>query len=696
MSVFNQSRSMVIRLIFLGVFLVIIAQLINLQLFSSKYKQLAFDNAVFPKVVYPSRGIIYDRAGKAILNNTIMYDLVVTPYEVKQMDTSYLCQLLGIDTADFRKRIIDAIIKNGRFRPTVFEDLLPNEIYARLDENMYKFNGFQLVERPVRVYPYNAGAQIMGYIAEADSNVIKRSGGFYRLGDYVGRNGLENYYERLLMGQRGVQYMIKDNKNRLVARYENGSFDTAAEAGKNLRTYLDIELQQLAEKLMQNKVGAVVAIEPETGGILAMVSGPNYDPNLLTGPEKQKNFNKLFLDVSSPLFNRAIKGQYPPGSTFKPLGALVALDEGVIRPSYGLGCGGAYYGCARPVRCTHAGGGHAANLRLAIANSCNSYFTHIYRLAVDAPQFGGVKKGYERWMHYMNDFGLGVRLGVDLPSEDKGLIPDTGRYNRVYRGSWNSCTNLTLGIGQDMMTSTPLQLANAMCIIANKGFYYTPHFVRTFDGESKSDTTLAKFRRKHEPLTQIPDSAYEAVIRGMQDVVDHGTARIAQIPGIQVCAKTGTAENYRIINGQRTKLKDNSMFVCFAPRENPKIAIAVVVENAGFGATWAGPIAALMMEKYLNDTLRPQRVKEVERIAQANLMPGWIIREQYKQDSIRAFNWYKMTKDTSVIKRFLKKAEPAKPKKDSSDAPKKKTDFPKAVAALATPLPDNKKAKKIT
>jgi penicillin-binding protein 2 len=681
MSVFNQSRSTVIRLIILGVFLLIVAQLVNLQLFSNKYKEQALNNAVFPKVVYPSRGIIYDRNSKAILNNTIMFDLVVTPYQVKNIDTMYLCNLLGIDTAVFRKRIVEAIFKNGRFRPTVFEDLLPPDVHARLDENIWKFTGFDLVERPVRVYPFNAGAQIMGYISEADSSIIKRSNNFYRLGDYVGRSGLEQYYEKILMGQRGVQNMIKDNKNRLVARYENGKYDTAAIAGKNLSTYIDIELQQLAEKLMTNKMGSVVAIEPKTGGIIAMVSGPNYNPNLLTGPEKQKNFNRLFLDVSSPLLNRSIKGQYPPGSTYKPLEALIGLNEGVITPSSGIGCSGAYYGCNRPVRCTEHWAGHAANLRLAIAHSCNSFFSNAFRLIVDNDKYGGVKNGYQNWKGYMNAFGYGQRLSVDLPSEDKGNIPDSSVYNKVYRGSWNSCTNVTLGIGQDMMLATPVQMANAMCIVANKGYYYTPHFVRTFDGETKEDTTLIHYRKKHEPLTRISDFDFETVISGMQDVVEAGTARVAKIPGINICAKTGTAENYRMIDGKRTKLKDNSMFVCFAPRENPTIAIAVVVENAGFGATWAGPIASLMMEKYLNDTLRAERVKEIERIASANLMPGWVVREQFKQDSLRAYNWFKITKDTSYIKKFLNKP---KPKPDTTNTPAKKAKPP--VIKLTTNL----------
>lgn len=664
MSVFNQSRSTIIRFIFLGIFIIIVIQLFNLQILSGKYQQLAMDNAVYRKVVYPNRGIIYDRKGRAILNNTIMYDLTVTPAQVKNIDTLALCRLLEIDTAEFKQRLIDARFKNGPVRPTVFEDLLPAEMQAKLEENIYKFPGFTLVERPVRVYPFKAAAHIMGYVGEADANIIKKSNNFYQMGDYVGRSGMENYYEKVLMGQRGIQFLIKDNKNRIQGSYENGEFDTAAIAGRNIRTYIDIEVQQLAEKLMSNKVGAVVAIEPSTGGIISMVSGPNFDPNELTGPEKQKNYSRMALDVAGPLLNRAVNGRYPPGSTFKPLGALVALDEGIITPAFGMGCSGAYHGCRRPVKCTHSGGGHASTLRLAIANSCNSYFSHIYRLAVDNPKFGDVKEGYEVWKEYMNAFGLGQKLNVDIPSENKGNIPDTSVYNRVYRGSWNSCTNVTLGIGQDMMLATPLQLANAMCIVANKGYYYTPHFAERFDGETPDDTLLNKFRIKHEVLTKIPDTAYQAVIMGMQDVVEIGTAKVARIPGIEVCAKTGTAENYRMIDGKRTKLKDNSVFVCFAPRVNPKIAIAVVVENAGFGSTWAGPIAALMMEKYLNDTLRPERQKEVERIAAANLMPGWLVREQYKADSARAFFYFNLRKDSSIIRKYLRKNKPVP---DSSD-----------------------------
>ena len=612
------------------------------------------DNAVYPKIVYPERGIIYDRKGKAILNNTRIYDLMVTPAEVKNIDTLEFCRLMDIDTAEFRKRLIEARIKNTSVRPSVFKGLLTPALQARFEENYWKFSGFALVERPLRTYPYNAAAHILGYINEVSPKEIERSGNFYRLGDYIGKSGLEAYYEKVLMGQRGVEYIIKDNKNRLVGQYENGMFDTAAVAGRGLRTYVDIQLQQLAEKLMANKVGGVVAIDPKTGGILAMVSGPNFNPNDLTGPDKSRNYGKMALDVTGPMLNRAINGLYEPGSTFKPVGALIALDEGVITPNFGYACGGRYYGCGsgKPA-CTHAGGGHAANLRLSIANSCNSYYAHIYRLTVDNPKYGDVKKGYEHWRKYMNNFGLGTRLGVDLPSENRGNIPDTTVYDKEYRGSWNSCTNLTLGIGQDKMQATPLQLANFTCIIANRGYYYTPHFVQKIEGETDDDTSLMnKFRVRHNVLTSIPDDAYQEVIEGMSDVVKFGTARVAQIPDIEVCAKTGTAETYTVLDNQRIKLPNNSMFICFAPKENPKIAIAVCVQNAGFGSTWAGPIARLMIEKYLNDSLQTKSLADLERISKTDLMPAYFKRLQFKTDSLRAIDWFQKTKDSSYLEKY--------------------------------------------
>ncbi|HEX9509065.1 MAG TPA: penicillin-binding protein 2 [Puia sp.] len=656
MSVFNQSRSNIIRLIFAVMFLVIAARLFQLQIISRKYKQQAQENALFRKSIYPTRGIIYDRKGRAILNNTILYDLMVTPSQVKNIDTTYFCQLLGIDTAEFRSRVLDAKYKNGPFRPTIFEDLLTPDMYARLEENMWKFPGFNLQERPVRVYPFNVAAHIMGYVGEVDSAILRRSNNFYQLGDYVGRSGLEQYYEKELMGQRGIEFWLKDNKNRLVGHYQDKTLDTPAIAGKNLHTYMDIELQQLAEKLLTGKTGAVVAIEPSTGGILAMASGPSYDPNSLTGPDKQSNYAKLALDVSGPLLNRAIKGQYAPGSTYKPVGALIGLDEGVITPASGIQCLGLYYGCTKTYKCDEKIPGHANNLRLAIAHSCNSFFYNTFRLELDNPAYHSSRTGLTKWKEYVNAFGMGHRVGVDLPSEDGGNIPDTAAYDKEYNHSWNSCTMVTMGIGQDKMTLTPLQMANAMCIVANKGYYYTPHFMQSVEGSRDEDTLLHRFQQRHNPVTHISEADYEVVHNGMQDVIEIGTGRPARIPGINMCGKTGTAENKLVIDNRVVKLHNHSLFVCFAPRENPKIVVAVIVENGGYGGAQAAPIASLMVEKYLRDTLSAARIQDVNRISGVNLMPKYLVRRQFKDDSIRAATWAKQGRDST---RWLKYQTPS-------------------------------------
>ncbi len=605
-------------------------QLLNLQIFSSEYKLQAENNAIYRKVVYPDRGIIYDRNGKAVLENTIMYDLMVTPSEAKGLDTNALCSIVGIDTAEFHKRMVTAIIKNSRYKPSIFEPLISDEVFARLNENMYKFPGFNIVERPVRAYPFHSAANVLGYLGEVDSNFLKRHAGEgYDQGDYAGMTGLERSYEKVLMGQRGVKRYIRDNKNRIQGSYENGTYDTSAIAGRNLYTSMDIDLQMLAEKLLQNKIGSVVAINPKTGGILAMATSPSYDPTMLTGSQRRKNFGKLILDTARPLLNRAIKGQYPPGSTYKPLSALIALDEGIITPAYGYPCAGAYYSCGRPVKCTEHWQGHSKDLRTAIAYSCNSYFSNVFRMIVDNPKYHNPRLGYLEWKHYMNAFGYGIDLNIDIPSEDDGNIPDTSGYNKDFGGPrWNSCNIVTLGIGQDRMLATPLQIANAMCIIANKGYYYTPHFVDSIENETIADTQfIGKYRFKHVPLEHISDTSFNTVQMGMHDVAVFGTAKAVKIDGVNICAKTGTAQN--------PHGKDHSLFVAFAPMENPKIAICVVVENAGFGATWAAPIASLVMEKYLKDTLTTQSQANVERISGADLIPPAIKHWYFKQDSIK-------------------------------------------------------------
>ncbi|MEJ8842316.1 penicillin-binding protein 2 [Lacibacter sp. H375] len=632
MAEFNQSRQTTLRIIIAIVFAIILVRLMTLQLFTSKYSKLANDQAILRKIVYPSRGIIFDRKGKAILDNTTMYDLMVTPSQLKGIDTATLCRILGIDTAQFKERVVTAIIKNSRNRPSVFEPLLSPEKYARVNENLFRFQpAFFLQERPIRTYPFKAAAHILGYVGEVDSPMLKRSNFFYQMGDFAGRSGLESYYEKILMGQRGIQYILRDNFNRPIGKYENGEFDTASVAGRHLNTYIDVEVQQLAEKLMNGKVGSVVAIEPSTGGIIAMTSGPTYDPNELTGSESRKNFSRLFLDPASPLLNRGMQGVYPPGSTFKPLGALVALDEGLITPEFGYSCFGRYGPCGRPA-CTHSNAGHAANLSLSIANSCNSYYAHVLRMALDNKKYGNIEGGLMKWKEYMSGFGLGHRLGIDLPGEYAGYIPDTARYNKVFRkGGWSSCTIASLGIGQGEIQATPMQMANAMCLIANRGWYYTPHFVKDIDGETAEDTLLRKYRQKISPL-HIPNDYYQAVIDGMEMVVTNGTARNAAIDGFAVCAKTGTVENYF----RNKKQQNHSFFVAFAPKDNPRIAICVVVENAGFGSTWAAPIASLLMEKFLTDSIAgDHRKAEIERISNVIITPAKIRYELHRRDSIK-------------------------------------------------------------
>ncbi|HVI46648.1 MAG TPA: penicillin-binding protein 2 [Chitinophaga sp.] len=660
MSVYNQPRRRVIQLIILGAVLVIIIRLFFLQVVEKKYAKLSDANAIQRKVVYPSRGIIYDRRNQSVLRNDVMYDLVVTPSQVKNIDTAYLCEILQIDKEEFINRIQTAIKKSGRVRQSVFAALLRPEIFGRLQESLYLFQpGFELIQRQIRSYPYSSAANILGYIGEVSTQMLANTNySAYQMGDYLGMTGLEKTYESVLMGQRGIQYWVKDNLNRLQGPYENGEFDTAAIAGKNLRLSLDIELQMLGERLMRNKIGSIVAIDPQTGGILAMVSSPTYDPNLLTGSYRARNFSKLFSDTTKPLFNRAMQGTYPPGSSMKPLTALVALDEGVITPSFGYPCRGGYYACGSRIGCEHSEPGHAANLRLAISHSCNSYFVNLYRMVVDSRQWGGVKKGHQRWYDYMTSFGLGHRLGIDIPGEYPGYVVDSAGMNKRYRGQWNSCTELFVGMGQGAVAVTPLQMSNAMCIIANHGFYYLPHFVSSIDNDNTD--LLTKFREKHV-VAHASDSVYKYVILGMQDVVESGTGRKAQVEGVTVCGKTGTAENNAIVNGKLTKLKNHAFFVAFAPRDNPKIAITVLVENSGYGGTYSAPIAGLMIEKYLNDTISTKKRDVMKTMLEYNTIDP-VVREKSKLDSLNGAT-AKLTTEQILSLYFRNESAQAVPKK---------------------------------
>lgn len=619
----------------LAVGLIIIIRLLSLQVLETKYSLLANEQGRFRKVVYPDRGILFDRKGRAILRNTIIYDLMVTPSKIRalNLDTAEFCRILKIDTAEFNKRILTGIIKNRSYRPSTFEASLSDEMVAKINESMYKWApAFYLQERPVRDYPYDAAGNLLGYLSEVSPAFLESDEGQgYLPGDYAGRTGIERSYEKVLMGQRGIEYWKRDNRNRLTDRLENGRYDTPAISGQNLHLSLDVKLQMLGEELMQNKVGSIVAIDPQTGGVLAMVSSPTYKPNLLSGSQRAKHFAEIALDPRLPMLNRAINGSYMPGSVFKTIQALVGLQEGVITATTLFSCSGAFYGCGRPMRCLDPG---TFKLKEAITWSCNTYFAHVMQRAINNPRYGSADSALRVWDHYMNSFGLGSRLGIDLPSERAGRIPTPELYDKVYgKGRWNFCTFRSVSIGQGEIDLTPLQIANSMAFIANKGWYITPHIVDSIDGGDHFGL-LDSFKLKHKPLS-ISDAVFDAVHDGMQGVMERGTGAAAKVPGVVVCGKTGTTENYY----RGVKQRDHALFAAFAPRDNPKIAIAVVCENAGFGATSSAPIASLMIEQYLKDSIEsPERKARVEAISKMNLMPARILDAIKKQDSIKEAN----------------------------------------------------------
>ena len=613
MSLFNESRKNVIKLIFIGLFVIIIIRLFTLQVITSKYKTLADDQGIFRKVVYPDRGIIFDRKKRSILQNTSISDLMVTPNKIKGIDTALFCKIMNIDSIQFKKRIIDLIVKYGWSRPCVFEPLLSEEKMAIINESLYKFSpAFYLQERSIRSYPYDAAANVLGYTAEVDTNFLKKHPNEgYVAGDYAGMTGLERSYEKVLMGVRGIQYWKRDNKNRLTEKLDNGKYDTVAVAGQNIYTSIDIELQELGEKLMQNKLGSIVAINPKTGAILAMVSAPSYQPKYMTGSQRRKHFSELFLNPSLPLLNRTVSATYSPGSTFKTLQALIGLHEGVITTRTLFSCNGAFYGCGstKPMHCLDFG---TFDLRNAITVSDNTYFANVMQRVINNPKFSNVDSALLNWDRYMYAFGLGHKLGVDLPSEKSGNIPTPAFYNKIYgQGKWNFCNFRSVSIGQGEVDVTPLQVANEMAFIANKGWYYIPHVVDSIEGGDKFEV-LSKYQQKIRP-TVIPDSIFNAVHDGMQGVVDRGTGAGAKVKDIVVCGKTGTVENYY----RGVKQQNHSFFCGFAPRDNPKIAIMCVVENSGrFGGTYAAPIVGLMIEKYLRDSITDKvRLAKIEQLS---------------------------------------------------------------------------------
>ena len=575
--------------IFTGI--IFVGRLFYLQVFQDESNSLENDNAIRKIYQHPKRGYIYDRNGKLLVANQPTYDIVVIPREVEALDTLMFCSLLDIDKAQFLKSFNRAKRYSPRL-PSIFLAHLSKEDYAFLSEKLRKFKGFYVQKRAVRDYQTEIGANVLGYIAEVNPDNISKDG-YYKLGDLIGKQGVEKSYEKELRGEKGVKYIQKDIYNRDIGSYKNGQFDTLPTPGKNITITIDATLQEYGEQLMQNKMGGIVAIEPSSGELLTLVSAPSYNPALLVGRERSKNYTKLYTDsIYRPLFDKALIRMHVPGSPFKTLVALAALQENVITTRETVYCTEKYiYGKNRRIMKCHCGGGYR-NLFSAISNSCNSYFAMAFRKTID--KYNEASNGMDIWSSHIKSFGLGNFLGNDLSVGKKGNIPDGAYYDAWYPDfKWGPTTILSNSIGQGEILVTPIQLANMTAAIANKGFYYTPHIIKSIDGE----TIDKNFTTKKE--TSIDSTHFEPIIEGMHQVYTKGTASFLKVPGIEICGKTGTAENFTKIDGIKTQLTDHSIFVAFAPKEDPKIAIAVLVENGYYGARWAGRIASLMIEKYL-------------------------------------------------------------------------------------------------
>ncbi|QQL50112.1 penicillin-binding protein 2 [Mucilaginibacter ginkgonis] len=603
------ARRYVMAGIFITFCLILLARLFYMQIIDDRYLLYANNNVIRKFIVYPARGPILDRNNTILVQNVPVYDVTVLPNEVKPFDTVEFCKLIGIDREGFDKRLTKAI-KYSPYRVSIFEKQLPVNVYASLQERLPEFPGFNVQPRTIRTYPDTTAAQFLGYIGEVTDRDIEKSHGYYHPGDYIGRTGVERSYEDLLRGQRGVQNVLVDSRNIRKGSYANGAFDTVAVAGDRLMSSLDARIQKLGEKLMQNKVGSIVAIEPSTGEILAFISSPTYDPNLMVGRERGKNVSLMYKDPYKPLFTRPVQAYYPPGSSFKPLSALIAMQEGVITPQTTYFCPGYYTAGNRHIKCYNGERHGLVTLSTAVAHSCNGYFDMVFERLINRLGAKMTDSSFTNWRNNVNKFGLGSRLNLDLPSEGKGFLPTSKYYDKAYRkGGWRSSTVISLGIGQGELLATPLQLANVEATIANRGFYYKPHLIKAI-----GDKQVIKHEYTIRNYVGVDSNYFEPVINGMQSVVDVGTAAGSKIPGIIMCGKTGTADN--------PHGKPHSVFVAFAPRDNPKIAIAVVVENAGQGATWAAPIASFLVEKYLKGTIssRPSGIS-LDYYESANLLP---------------------------------------------------------------------------
>ncbi|MBE9489819.1 MAG: penicillin-binding protein 2 [Bacteroidetes bacterium] len=596
-------RKLLLFSIVILVGLLFIARLFYLQVYSNDAYDIYEDNAIRKVFHYPKRGYVYDRNGKLLVANQPSYDVMIIPREVKPLDTLEFCSLLKITKENFIKTFEKSYRYSPRL-PQVFLAHLSREDYAFLSEKMRKYEGFYIQKRSLRDYQTSIGANVLGFIAEANQKTIEKDP-YYRSGDLIGKQGIELSYENDLRGVKGVKFIQKDRFNRDLGPYKDGTIDTIPKAGKDITITIDAKLQEYGEYLMQNKHGGIVAIEPSTGEILSLVSAPTYNPNLLVGRKRSKNYTQLYNDtISRPLIDRGLLRMHEPGSPFKALIALTALQEGVLDVNTTFTCYHGYtYGRNNRKMGCHCGGG-VRNLNSGISKSCNAYFANAYRKTID--KYDDASHAMDVWSNHIKSFGLGDYLGYDLAIGKKGNIPDGAYYNKWYPDfKWGSTTTISNAIGQGEVLVTPIQLANMMAAIANKGYYYTPHIIKHIEGQIIDE----KYTTAHQ--TSIDKRHFEPVIEGLFDVYNEGTAWFLQVPGIEICGKTGTAENFTKIDGVRTQLTDHSIFVAFAPKDNPKIAIAVFVENGYYGARWAGRIASLMIEKYIKGDVT---LKQMEKL----------------------------------------------------------------------------------
>lgn len=614
----NRDRQQVIQFVFAIAAALLVGKAMWLQLLDPTYRgENANGAAIQEYTIYPARGVLYDRNDSLLIYNTPVYDVMVTYNQINwhDFDTTRFCELLDITKDEF-KHNIEKRWEEKRYSkaiPFPFLSKISPEVCVKFQESMYEFPGFVVQLRHARGYPHHNAAHVLGYIREVNPNEIAKNPKLYELGDYIGASGIEKFYEKELSGTKGTRLALKDNLGRDVGDYEDGNKNTAPQSGADIVTSLSLDLQKYGEQLMQNKIGSIVAIDPKTGEVLAMISSPTYDPNALTlNQGRGEIYRDLLKDPNNIFLDRSVQAMYPPGSLFKPIVALIAMQEGVLNPDRTIGCAMGYYGGGLRTAChSHP---TCTNVAMAIQHSCNAYFVTVYRDMLDKYGFYNPQRGLDTFGRFLEKMGLGHRLGIDFPNEKAGFYPSAKYYNGVFERQqagqkWNSNWVRSVGIGQGEMLLTPLQMANLGAMIANRGYYITPHLIKGYYKNPKKKID-ERYQEKH--FSGVDRAYFEPVVAGMRAAVTSGTAHVANLPDIPICGKTGTAEN--------PHGKDHSIFYGFAPMDNPRIAIAVYVENAGFGATYAVPIASLMIEKYLTKEVRPDRKFLEERMLKANLL----------------------------------------------------------------------------